>query len=354
MKSKSLLYNVYLILVFIATSFAIAMRISAAFTDMNFSTGYFGDNSLINAGNNTVVVACILAFSYFFTESKDKKLIFNFSSPLNYVFAGPLALALLFFSKRAFTIFSECRARLIGNAGCFGYNPSLDRMIAVIAILLGLLSLSSVLHFILAGLIVKKDSERRADFGLVTVAFLALYSAYLYFSRDLPINAPSKIVDQSAYIVSALFFHYETRISIGRERWRAYRVFGILAMMLTAYSSIPSLIVYFANGAVISNSIEESVLTFTLLLFIGARLILTATLKENKEAKAATLIKNAFLTRQSEIDGNITEYAAESDEDLQGLALEDKGDYYELNFENSVEERNEESGDAGVEENFSN
>ena len=50
-----------------------------------------------------------------------------------------------------------------------------------------------------------------------------------------------------------------------------------------------------------------------------------------------TLIKSAFLKREEEINPKEEKYDPENDEELEGITLEDRGDYYELNFENSDE-----------------
>ena len=337
MNKKSLVYKIYFTAVLLLLSFTVAMRIAACLSDMDYLSGYFESKALIRTANTALAVGAIFAFSYVFAEPRDKKLIFNFSSPLNYVFAGTLGTALLFFAKHAFWLFKGYRAFVQFHEGDYFFNSATEKILMYITFALGILAILSVVHFILSTLIVKSKDTRRADFGLITVIFLSLYAAFLYFSTDLPINAPAKIIDQSAYLASSLFFLFETRISIGRERWRAYRAFGLIALLLTAYSAIPSLIVYIAKGVMISNSIYETVLTLTLSLFIGARLVLTAVLREEKESKTVTLIKSAFLKREEEINPKEEKYDPENDEELDGITLEDRGDYYELNFENSDE-----------------
>jgi hypothetical protein len=148
-----------------------------------------------------------------------------------------------------------------------------------------------------------------------------------------------------------LFFLFETRISIGRERWRAYRAFGLVALLLTAYSSFPSLLVYAVDGAVISNSIYETILSFSLSLFIAARLVLTSQLRANEESKTVSLIKMAFAARIDEISPKDDEYDPKTDPDLEGLVVEDLGEYYELNFE--VAESDSEESNETTEENTS-
>ncbi|MBQ7333214.1 MAG: hypothetical protein IJW38_02575 [Clostridia bacterium] len=359
MNRKSLIYKVYFGVILSVIAAAVTMRIVACLNDMNFATGYFEDKLLINVSDTVIVISAFFALSYLFAEPRDKKLIFNFSSPLNYVFAGTLGIAFLFFSRHSFELFKYYKTYVENYIDNPFFKTTTEKLLSYISFALGVLAIVSVAHFILASLIVKDKDTRRADFGLITVIFLSLYATFLYFSNDLPINAPSKIIDQSAYLATALFFLFETRISIGRERWRAYRAFGFIALLLTAYSSIPSLIVYLTNGVVISNSIYETVLTLALALFIGARLALTSFLREDTESKTVTLIKSAFAMREEEINPKEeSKYDPETDEELFGISLEDRGDYYELNFEDSENEQDaleiENEEDVTSEENTGN
>ncbi len=359
MNRKSFIYKVYFASTLILLAFTVTMRCVACLSDMNYISGYFEDKLIINIANTALVVALVFALSYSFAENRDKKFIFNFSSPLNYVFAGTLGVALLFISRHSFGLFRSYKLYVDLNVGNPFVKTGTEKLLSYVCFALGIFALLSVAHFILAALIVKDKDTRRADFGLITVIFFSLYATFLYFSTDMPINVPAKIVDQTAYLAAALFFLFETRISIGRERWRAYRAFGLAALLLTAYSAIPSLIVYIAKGVVISNSIYETVLTLAVFLFIVARLILTSYLRESEESKTVALIKSAFASRVDEITPKaVEEYDPETDEELEGLILEDRGDYYELNFEesdDSPEENDSESEDtASDEENTGN
>ncbi len=347
MNRKSFIYKTYFGASLLFLVFTVAMRCVACFIDLNYQNGYFEDKLLINIANYTLIFAVVFALSYAFAEKRDKNFIFNFSSPLNYVFAGTLGIALLFTSRHAFELFRSYKLYVDINLSNPFVKTGTEKLLSYLCLALGILALLSVAHFILASLIVKEKDTRRADFGLITVIFFSLYATFLYFSTDMPINVPAKVVDQCAYLTSALFFLFETRISIGRERWRAYRAFGLVAMLLTAYSAIPSLLVYIVDGAAISNSIYETALTLAISLFIGARLVLTSQLREKEEAKTVILIKNAFASRVDEInpkdDG---EYDPETDEELQGIVVEDRGDYYELNFEEGADASEEENGES--------
>jgi hypothetical protein len=91
-------------------------------------------------------------------------------------------------------------------------------------------------------------------------------------------------------MICAAFFVFEARISLGREMWRLYTAFGLVAASLTAYASIPAIVTYYINGEIINASsvkslasLEEYVLLLALFIFIVSRLCLTVFLREEKE-----------------------------------------------------------------------
>ena len=87
-----------------------------------------------------------------------------------------------------------------------------------------------------------------------------------------------------AYLASAIFFLYESRISLGRDRWRLYISFGLASGLLCCYSAIPSLITYFVKGEIISDSLAETLLTLSLAVFIISKLMLIPQLYDDKRA----------------------------------------------------------------------
>ena len=266
--------TVYTTVAIIVAAVAVGLRTAACFNDLLFESGYYNSKSLISSSAYVTLFGCILLFSYmFFSEKMSPEPCF--SSPKTYAPTGTAAIGLLFISLKLF----ESR-------------QSQTAMIPYyITTITAILALFSIVHFFLNAFISDSKTELRGYFSLSTVAFLALYAAYLYFTSDLPLNATNKLIDQLAYLFSALFFLYESRISLGRERWRGYISFGLIASLLTAYSAFPSLITYFVKGRVISNSIEETILTATLFLFITSRLLLTVSISEKKKSTAVIAMR---------------------------------------------------------------
>ncbi len=274
--------RVYTALMLLLAAAAISLRTVACLNDLLYEHGYFNSKVLITASAYTAFAGCILLFSYFFVAERMSPTT-SFSSPRTYAPTGIVGVALLFISIRLF--------RIIGTAG--------TSVAKYITFATALFALVSIVHFFLNAFISESRTELRGYFSLATVMFLALYAAYLYFTSALPLNAPNKLIDQLAYLFAALFFLYESRISLGRERWRSYIAFGLIAALLTAYSSIPALITSFVRGRIISDSTEESVLTLTLFIFITSRLLLTASAKERTKSPAA-LAMQAYAERRQE------------------------------------------------------
>ncbi len=298
MKSKSKPLGLYLPIFLGALFAAVTMRSVALLLNFNFDTNYFDDKILITVSDYFVIAASIFLFTYIFTASKDIKLIPDFTSPETYVPTGIVSVALIFMVKSLFDRSGELKDYIdylkeLNTLSAVSLIPT-QRILMILLTACAIFAALSIVHFILTALVESHASTKRASFGLCTVVFLAMYAAYLYYSTNLPLNAPNKIVDEMAFLFSAIFFLFETRLSIGRERWRSYIAFGFIAALISAYSSIPSLIVYFVKGEVISNRIYENAFIFTLCIFITARLLLTAKLTEDKEcATVSTLIKFA-------------------------------------------------------------
>ncbi len=289
MNSKANKLKLYLPIALAAIFITATLRCIACLINLNYKTGYFEEKILINIAGYLTVGFCILFLTYPFVTERGKKLVAQFASPQAYVPTGLVAVSLVFLSFNL----------LISSAAKGGSSIS-----SALAVVLGLLGLVSIGYFVLNAFITSPPSSIRAAFGICTVAFLALYAAFLYFDTAAPLNAPNKIVDQMAFLLSALFFLYETRISLCRGKWSLYSTFGMIAATLCAYSSIPSLITYIVKGNTISNSVYESLFIFTAFIFITSRLIMSLGYNEDREHECVTLMRAHIEKRQEEIDEN--------------------------------------------------
>ena len=240
-----------------------------------------------------VTAASILSFSCIFAIPKGFKLAPDNSSVTSFVPSGVLSVALLFM---AFYMMSKMQGDPVSSSTLIGsiiyYLPSV----------LALLAILSAVYFLLSIMNSKRISNSKAILGMTTVIFLVLYGVYLYFNKSVhPTNSPNKIVDQMAYFFAAVFFLFETRNFLGRDAWRAYIPLGLITSLLCGYSGLPSLILYFANGTLVSDSINETVLTLALFIYVTWKVILTLRLPADDLCKTASAIERLAGEREEEI-----------------------------------------------------
>ena len=254
-KSNSL--GIYLPIFVLSTLSAVVLRSIACLTQLDFLSGYFTSKTLITISAIIAAFFSLFFLTYIIIKKRSVSLIADFTSPDNFIPTGIVGVALVFIA----VFFAISGMDALANATSMqnSLNPYLSGdakkfyIKSIFFFIVGIAALASILHFILMITLDEKTNTARAKLGIATALFLSLYAAYLYFDETLPLNSPNKTTDQLAYLFSSLFFLYETRISIGREKWKGYVAFGLIAASLTAYSSIPTLIVYATKGILISN-----------------------------------------------------------------------------------------------------
>ena len=266
MNSHTKSLRLYLYLYFVAVITCATLRTVSLISFFDFTLQYYDSSALISVTNGVAVVIILLCASYIFAGSR-KPLNASFSSPATYVPTGIVATSMIFVLQELL------RARA-------------DRIVSGIATITAVLGCLSVIHFFLNAFMTEERTRLRAGVAIATVAFLSAYAAFIYFSSPLPFNSPNKVLDEMAYLFCALFFLYEARISLGRSIWHGYVAFGLVSGIIASYSAIPTIITYFVTGNCVSLSIEESLLTLCLFIFITMRLILTLSLTDAGESKA--------------------------------------------------------------------
>ena len=289
------LCGIYLFILFVAICAPSVLRTLALLLNFDYGSGYFTEGkSLITAASVSLASLIFLLITFSFAAHVPEKLRASFNSPATYIPVGAVGAALVFFATDAYLMLRNLGAPVMQLIRA-------KNSAAISGLALTVLAVSACVFFVANALIVEKSSLTRAFFGICTVLFLIFYFGYLYFDKTLPINAPNKIIDELAYISAASFFLFETRISLDKEYWKSYVTFGFIAATMTAYSSVPSVIVYFVNGEIISNSIFETALTFTLFIFILSRTVLALHLPEDNEDSLVTLIKKFSSQRSAEL-----------------------------------------------------
>ena len=295
MNKNSKRLTAYIIISLLIGGVATALRTAAVLIHLDPSSGYFGDGSLLFAAGLTALVAALFALSFGFAGNK-VALSPSFSSPATFVPTGGCAAALIFFS------IGLLRKLATMADGLGSYTEVLRTPVGITTLLSAVFACLSVIHFYLNAHLVESYATPRAIASLATILFLSFYTASLYFSTELPINSPNKLVDELALLSAAIFFLYESRISLGREKWRAYCSFGLVSMILTAYSSVPALALFFKNGAMTSALIEENILTFSLFIFITSRLVLTVNLPSKGESAGISAMRASAEARQQTVN----------------------------------------------------
>ena len=303
MNTNSKRLGIYLAIMLCLTAVATALRTVACVTALDYGSGFFTDKSLITAANVTISITAIGMFSYLFAASRIK-LHASFSTGATYVPTGVLGVASAFFGAKVLSYAM--------NISFYRIFPKemvyLESAAKVIGAVTAILAFLSIAHHFFNAFITESKAEVRAYFTIASIMLLALYSMLIYLDPTLSINDSSKILRLTAFLFASLFFLYEARISLGREMWRIYTAFGLVAAALCAYTSIPAIVTYYFKNVLISSSgskslvtLEEYILLFALFLFITARLFIALTLKEEKENDYITVLANYALDRENKV-----------------------------------------------------
>lgn len=289
--TKKLIDTCLITLLIFATGCSV-LRSIALFTSFNDKTMHF-DGILFTLSAALVFAAALFFLTFLVLAPKKYRLAPDCSSPHIFISSGILAISLLFISFSMFV-------RAYTSRGTS--HSGISVVIQYIPIALALLSILSAAFLFLNIMSSKRMDNLKAALGMCAVIFFALYGIYLYFNKGIhPTNSPNKIIDQMAYFSAAIFFLFETRIALGRDLWKPYIAFGLISALITGYSSIPALIYYFVNGASISDSITETVLTLTLFIYICVKIILTRKLPDDSICKMASAIERMAEAREKEL-----------------------------------------------------
>lgn len=270
---------------------AVVLRALACTRYLESNLIYFSNYGLVNAAGSVLIVGIVAAVAIALTTEKEP-LRASFSSPLTFIPTGLVAVSLLIFGIVMLALYVSITPPL----------PSKNADIAKgLALMTAILAPLSAVHFFLSALLTERHARLRAYFALATVLLGALYASFLYFNQGTPINAPNKLVEQMAYLFASIFFLYETRISLGREMWRGYTVFGLIAAALTAYASVPAVITYLAVGKRVTATVESAALLAAFSVFILARMIMTALASPDRECPEMAALRKFAERREEEM-----------------------------------------------------
>lgn len=266
----------YLPLFLIVVPTVVAMRTVAYLDHMN-KFGHFNSTSLIMAANITTSVFAILFLLHSLSHHRNDSVPQEgFSNYPTYVPSGILSVATIF-------VVYELISSMIPtfkSIASYGEKISIESIIVIIAPVAGV---ASVVSLLLNIVIESKMSQIKSLFGIFTIFFLALYSISIYFDMSSAANVQQRSLTILAIILSAAFFLFETRISLGRSKWHAYVGFGLSSATLLYYASIPALIYYFKNGSIVpGSSIIQLLFMLALGIYITSRVFLLAYAHEDE------------------------------------------------------------------------
>lgn len=295
MNTNSKRLGIYLAIMTALTALATTLRTVACMSSLDYGSGFFNDKTLITTSNITVLLTALGMLSYLFTAPRIK-LIASFSTSATYVTTGVLGVATAFLGARIFGYALNASAYpFFSTAGAITQNG----IATIIGIPCAILAFLSIAHHFFNAFITESKAEIRAYFAIASIAFLALYSILIYMDYSLSLGESTKALRLVAFLTGALFFLYEARISLGREMWRIYTAFGLIAASVCAYASIPAIITYFVKGALVSHansrslaSLEEYIFLLILSIFIFARLLVTVGLREESANRFITALGN--------------------------------------------------------------
>lgn len=307
MNTNSKRLGLYIAAMLILTSVATTLRTIACVTQLDYASGFFTDKSLIRISDIIICITVFGMFSYVLAATS-VKLRASFSTGATYVSTGILAVATVFLGMKVISyVISGARYPLLSV-------KTLTDPTTVLGIITAILACLSVAHHFFNAFITDAKADVRAYFAMATVAFFTFYALIVYLDSSIAISDTGKILRQTAFLLCAIFFLFETRISLARESWRLYAAFGLIAASVSAYASVPAIITYYINGHIVSYakgslaSIEEAVLLLTAFIFILSRLILTATLREEKENELIKVLKNYANDREERANESFERY----------------------------------------------
>ena len=279
----------------VLTLLAIVLRTIACSRELDVATGYFKNPALYTASGIIIVLISAVLLVSLALKSEPQHLRPTFRGALTYVPSGLVAISLLF-------VIIDMLSYIADGLGAIFTSAVFTNPAYLTALLTALLAIAAIAYFALSVFISPSRNLLRAELGILASLSFAMLAAFLFFQPELQINHPAKVLDEMTFLALAIFFMQETRISLSRENWKHYFVFGAIASVLTAYSSIPALVYYAFSGNMISENLPRTLLAFSLLIFTVSRLIVATRLDEDKPSGFALAIDTPA-TEETPADG---------------------------------------------------
>lgn len=278
-------FGIYLPLALLLSTVACTLRTVAAFLGVD-AFGYFKAAKLSSVSAWILISAILIMLTYPIAYAKRPCVLVRHTTPLTFIPSLLSGLAVILF---------------VGEIGKGLYSSLLilDRVILLALFVLGIFS--AVFFFSLA-VVESGISDKKANYGMVLVLLLGVYAASLYLNNDIPRNAHTELSEEMTLIALSLFFLYEIRISLDKQKQNLYVTFGFIAAMLGAYTAIPSFIFYIASGTLLVSSLSVLLLILALLIFTIARLYLFNITPKNEASAIVRSLSDAARERAQAVE----------------------------------------------------
>lgn len=221
MKNTNVKYKFYLLAALVASIALAAFRVVLLLFFFDKDVNYFArGTALPTVWSVLLLLAALFAASSVFVikenELKEKK-----------------------FSRSGFSVFASalCAFSLILNS-VFGLTKGEKGVLNMIA---AISAIPAALYF-LSILATGSVSKLRSLFGFFVPIWGVLNLASIYFDSYVAINDPNEIIEQTAFISVMLFFLYELRVHLEKQKPKLHLFFGMCALIFTATASFPGII----------------------------------------------------------------------------------------------------------------
>ena len=250
-------FGPYPFLVILLCTVACTLRTVATFLGVN-AFGYFENGTLFRV--SAWIVACCVFILLTLPLAYRKRTDALVEQTTPHTFLPSLMLGMLFLFFVGEGIFSLLDGPFL---------PTTEKLAYLLALVLSLLS---CIYFFSLALLESTTNDHKANLGMACVLFFGIYAAYLYLDITIPRNAHLEVSEEMMLIALSLYFLYEVRISLGKQKQSLYVMFAMIAGTLCAFNTVPTLIYFIANGKLLASSLTVFLLSLGALVFIILRL----------------------------------------------------------------------------------
>lgn len=258
MKNTDFKYKLYVIATLVIALSLAAFRTVLLLYFFDYDVNYYSAGTILpTLCNILLLIATLFAASSLFTFKKDELGTRESRASGFFVFTSSL-----------------CAFSLIGHL-IFGLTKSGSTTLEKVA---ALAAAPAAIYFFLLLVNSEKSLKLRSIFGFFVPIWGVLNLAAIYFDSYVAINDPNKIIEQTAFISTMLFFLYELRILLEKPKPKLHLFFGLCALIFTAAASFPGIIAV-SLGKLDAKYLAYDVIFAAMFLYV-CRAMMTSTKEE--------------------------------------------------------------------------